>query len=545
MKRDVFALFAQPLVDLGRDDVRFAHILTPESALGAAKRGVTAQFLDNAAQYHAAYTNHEYFAALIGNALAALDSSLRVNVILDIGSGSGNSVFPLLERFPDAFIVATDISPQLLAILRDELRARGHHDRVGLVCMDASTNPYRSGVFDLAVGAAVLHHIIEPDRVIRACERALRPGGAALFFEPFETGQGLLNLAYGEILCEADRRNESSTAIRALRQMHEDHATRIDPGDRIDLMDDKWMFTRAYFESLARAGDWSECRITPIHGDASPLMDQTRTNLKLSSAHGSELPQWAWAILERYEASFTSRGRRDMPLEAAIVMRRGELVADGDMAGRVSGWWWNPAEPGRGFFIDAHSETLRIAACMYDDAGKPVWYAAGPSRMACEVVLQAASWLDRPAAPATVRVRFDGDSHAALTWADMHVALQPQHADVAAFRSPAWDNMTGWWVEERDPPQAMVLVENLDTRIVAALLTRDEWCITVAERDHARQYEGQWLRFCAGQTMTSPYRAPAAPQVLGASRVIWADMSTLVLTRPDGRRCLMRRVGER
>jgi hypothetical protein len=39
-----------------------------------------------------------------------------------------------------------------------------------------------------------------------------------------------------------------------------------------------------------------------------------------------------------------------------------------------SGWWWNPAESGRGYFIEWQNGTMDMAGFMYDDAGKPVWY---------------------------------------------------------------------------------------------------------------------------------------------------------------------------
>ena len=39
-----------------------------------------------------------------------------------------------------------------------------------------------------------------------------------------------------------------------------------------------------------------------------------------------------------------------------------------------SGWWWNEAESGRGFFLEWQSNTLDIAGYMYDEAGDPVWY---------------------------------------------------------------------------------------------------------------------------------------------------------------------------
>ena len=39
-----------------------------------------------------------------------------------------------------------------------------------------------------------------------------------------------------------------------------------------------------------------------------------------------------------------------------------------------TGWWWNPNESGRGFFIEWQKGYADIAGYMYDDAGNPVWY---------------------------------------------------------------------------------------------------------------------------------------------------------------------------
>ena len=117
-------VFAEPLVDLGDSDPAFAGIVTPRSALGAVKVGVTAQFLDHAEEYHRRYHDVDYWRFLIGNALEKAAITGEVGTVIDIGSGSGNSVIPLSERFPRARIVATDISPQLLAILRQFLRQR-------------------------------------------------------------------------------------------------------------------------------------------------------------------------------------------------------------------------------------------------------------------------------------------------------------------------------------------------------------------------------------------------------------------------------------
>src|SRR5208282_1733333 len=119
---DLAAVFAEPLVELGAEAPAFADIYTPTSFHGATKVGVTAQFLENAEQYHRSYFDTGYWEFLLGNALAAAGNPEAPARIIDIGSGSGNSVIPLADRFPRAEIAATDISPQLLVILRDYLR---------------------------------------------------------------------------------------------------------------------------------------------------------------------------------------------------------------------------------------------------------------------------------------------------------------------------------------------------------------------------------------------------------------------------------------
>jgi len=39
-----------------------------------------------------------------------------------------------------------------------------------------------------------------------------------------------------------------------------------------------------------------------------------------------------------------------------------------------TGWWWNPDESGRGFFIEWQGDWIDLVGYMYDDAGNPVWY---------------------------------------------------------------------------------------------------------------------------------------------------------------------------
>src|SRR5258708_38778390 len=104
-------VFAEPLVDLGADNPTFADIKTPLSALGAAKIGVTAQFLERAHEYHRSYLDLDYWRFLIGRAVQAAGLRGAPAVVIDIWAGSRDSVVPPAARFPRAAIVAPPISP--------------------------------------------------------------------------------------------------------------------------------------------------------------------------------------------------------------------------------------------------------------------------------------------------------------------------------------------------------------------------------------------------------------------------------------------------
>jgi ubiquinone/menaquinone biosynthesis C-methylase UbiE len=319
-------VFAEPLIDLGAQHADFAGIFAPRRSVGLAKCGVTAQFLENAGEYHRNYLNVDYWRFLLDNALAAAGITRDPAMILDIGSGSGNSVIPLLRRFAGAQIVATDISPQLLAILNGYLgEQEAVADRVALVCVDAMMANYRPAVVDLAVGAAILHHVLEPERVLASCQHALKPGGWAMFFEPFEAGNTLVKLTYQRILAQASPLQCATDAMRLLERIVADYAIRQRP--RADPIfreiDDKWMFTRSYFERIQSEQGWAELMVCPLNVSATFLRTQAEVHLRLGAQlQPSALPDWAWAVIDETDAGLSADLRREWAPEAAVLLRK-------------------------------------------------------------------------------------------------------------------------------------------------------------------------------------------------------------------------------
>src|ERR1700744_4768692 len=110
--------------------------------------------------------------------LAALAGDRPVRRILDLGCGTGAGTFALLERFPDADVIAVDLSAHMLRQLEAKARARGLAVRVRPVEANLKEAwPPLDGDVDLAWMSAALHHMSDPARTLRQALAPLRPGG--------------------------------------------------------------------------------------------------------------------------------------------------------------------------------------------------------------------------------------------------------------------------------------------------------------------------------------------------------------------------------
>lgn len=99
--------------------------------------------------------------------------------VLELGCGMGRFSLLLAER--GFRVTAVDLSPDLLAVLRE-------HDPGGAVetvCCDAvEVGGHVEGSFDAAVGFFFLHHLSAVEPLARTLARQVRPGGRVAFCEP-------------------------------------------------------------------------------------------------------------------------------------------------------------------------------------------------------------------------------------------------------------------------------------------------------------------------------------------------------------------------
>jgi 2-polyprenyl-3-methyl-5-hydroxy-6-metoxy-1,4-benzoquinol methylase len=96
--------------------------------------------------------------------------------VAEVGSGGGH----VLRMFPDARLTAIDVSSEYLAIAARNLEGydvrfvKGEVDKMDLP--DAS--------FDRVICTEVLEHVVDPDAVLAAIARLVRPDGVAVITVP-------------------------------------------------------------------------------------------------------------------------------------------------------------------------------------------------------------------------------------------------------------------------------------------------------------------------------------------------------------------------
>lgn len=333
---------AEPAPDLPQDDwtrAMFTSELAPQlegpdgkvlvwTIRDAASRAtITDQFKANADEYHRRYSASDHFEGLFRKGLLATGIAVAERpLILDIGSGSGvNSVVPCRRLFRGARIVATDLSAELLAMLAQYLVDEGASEEVCCVQMDAMSDHVAPGAFDLVTGASILHHLDSPEMGVAAAARALRPGGHAIFFEPFN-GWGIVRLAFERILVEGELRGLPLDPLvdDALRRLIKDVACRSAPDpDIFAVLDDKWLFSRTQMEEAGRAAGFETVRFV-AHNDHPKLYRNTAAvHLRLATGRSDlELPPWALSILESFDAAMPRDAKRELMMEGTVVMTK-------------------------------------------------------------------------------------------------------------------------------------------------------------------------------------------------------------------------------
>ena len=272
--------------------------------------GITDQFIADAETYHRRYFERLDFDLLLDRCLtlAGIDRSAQLRV-LDIGSGSGSSVFAACRLLPRAEIIAADISPRLLGMLatfvatRDELRGR-----VEPFCFDLHRPFFRRSCFDLVIGAAILHHLLDPRAALSNVAASLKPGGRIILVEPLESGSLVLSAVYACVLkVLTDEGDGDGPLARLMRALRLDIQCRLGPPRAKPwsaLLDDKWIFDEPYLMELAGQLGMATVAIHPAQSDLTHIYEVAFRSVLADSGNAAvSVPEAALDAIRGFDRS--------------------------------------------------------------------------------------------------------------------------------------------------------------------------------------------------------------------------------------------------
>jgi len=100
----------------------------------------------------------------------------EIKSILDIGTADGLMLSAIKKEFPETECVGLEYSQELIDTCQDK--------KIKVVQGDAQNPPFPDNSFDAASATALIEHISDPMKMLRAIRRVLKPGGIFIVTTP-------------------------------------------------------------------------------------------------------------------------------------------------------------------------------------------------------------------------------------------------------------------------------------------------------------------------------------------------------------------------
>ena len=105
------------------------------------------------------------------------------STVADVGAGVGYMSLRIARRVgPEGLVLATDIQPQMIRMLSDNIRAAGVKNVRAIRCTPTETG-LPKGRVDLVMMVDVYHECPDPEVTLQGLREALKPGGRLVLVE--------------------------------------------------------------------------------------------------------------------------------------------------------------------------------------------------------------------------------------------------------------------------------------------------------------------------------------------------------------------------
>jgi alpha-tubulin suppressor-like RCC1 family protein len=219
-----------------------------------------------------------------------------------------------------------------------------------------------------------------------------------------------------------------------------------------------------------------------------------------------------------------------------------------------NGVWWNPAEGGRGYTIEYNGTNLFMATYLYDATGRSTWYGAGPAPMSgstfnapltsyyggqtltgnYQIATQGES-------PGNISITFTDPTHGTLTWPGGTIPIQRYEFVQNGLNLPptASQPQTGWWWYPSEGGRGYSVEVQGNSAFIASYMYdangNPVWYASGPAALVNDVYQGEWLSYVGGQTLTGSYQSPTGASAAGALTIQFSSPTTGLLSLPNGR----------
>lgn len=115
---------------------------------------------------------------------------------LDVGTGTGDLVFEILNQSAHVLVDGIDPAEQMLSIARDKAVKRGVGDPVSFISGDALQLPMDSDTYDGIVSGFCFRNIERRQMALEEMRRVLKPGGKLVILEATYPESVLIRMGY-------------------------------------------------------------------------------------------------------------------------------------------------------------------------------------------------------------------------------------------------------------------------------------------------------------------------------------------------------------
>jgi hypothetical protein len=238
---------------------------------------------------------------------------------------------------------------------------------------------------------------------------------------------------------------------------------------------------------------------------------------------------------------------RALAMASAIAVQAGLAGAAPEV-----GWWWNPDESGRGYFIESQDGIFFMAAYFYADDGRARWLIAGDanadpynfSGRLSEV--SNGQTLYGPYVPPTtlvdagaVSVSFSDDIHGTIVWPGGTV---PIVRDIFDPGTASFQPESGWWWDPNQSGSGYSIEVQGNSLFIVGFMYDDAgnpvWYLSAGPMSTPTTYHGNLLFIAGGQTESGPYHPPATATTIGTVDLNFSavDQATLTFTEASAAR---------